>query len=516
MADSRINNLASENTLAGTNTIPIDKVTYTDAKKTTLYDVKNYCNDNLDIVLDDILNVDAASANANDILVFDGWEWVAVANTSGGGGMTSWDVIADGGTAFPITDGQDVEFIAGTDISITGAALANGRGIEINYTGTGGGTTISSLRWKLSNSSYFNPASTYFSVNSADADALSAIKLNFFGFDYSSNSLSGFLNDIVGVGTYVRIYNDAGEQAIYKTTIATPGTYYILTLTHISGGFQFVDNEIYTFEFDNAIGGGGIPEAPTGSGVSYVRKNSTWVDLNSINVIEMLMDDIVNVDTAGVSDGDVLTYNSGNWEDTTLNIPTELDNLTDVNMGTGANNGDVLAYNSSTLDFEPVAPTGGGGIGEAPVNSNSYARNNAGWVETLDTFGVSSTDSSNSATINDGESLGFGGGADNIELNLVIISANEQKIEAQLNDVGYTNGFTFIGDGTTKIFSPGLIPSYVTNKNKPIAMLYENSSGNSLLMDGRDIWIDGSGLVFTIEFNSAPANHKSYYLRYTL
>jgi hypothetical protein len=56
----------------------------------------------------------------------------------------------------------------------------------------------------------------------------------------------------------------------------------------------------------------------------------------------------------------------------------------------------------------------------------------------------------------------------------------------------------------------------VTNKNKPIAMLYENSSGNSILMDGRDIWIDGSGLVFTIEFDIAPANHKSYYLRYTL
>jgi hypothetical protein len=80
------------------------------------------------------------------------------------------------------------------------------------------------------------------------------------------------------------------------------------------------------------------------------------------------LDDLTDVDTTGVADGDVLTYDSatGDWLPA---APTggggTLDGLTDVDT-TGVADGDVLTYDSGAGEWVATAPTGGGSTAYDP------------------------------------------------------------------------------------------------------------------------------------------------------
>lgn len=77
------------------------------------------------------------------------------------------------------------------------------------------------------------------------------------------------------------------------------------------------------------------------------------------------LDDLADVDTSGVTDGDVLTYDASSPSGWRAQAPvtgvTTLDGLSDVDT-TGVSDGDVLTYDSSSPSgWRAEAPAGGGG-----------------------------------------------------------------------------------------------------------------------------------------------------------
>jgi hypothetical protein len=133
---------------------------------------------------------------------------------------------------------------------------------------------------------------------------------------------------------------------------------------------------------------GGLPPANTyrgmfaavnGAGGAYYSNGTEWLRLD-----RALLNDLNDVNTAGVTDGQVLAYQSGNWIPTTLpgggpvtttDLPeganlyhtsarvdarielAELSDLLNVS-NTAATNGQYLAWNSATSNWVPTTPTG--------------------------------------------------------------------------------------------------------------------------------------------------------------
>jgi hypothetical protein len=132
---------------------------------------------------------------------------------------------------------------------------------------------------------------------------------------------------------------------------------------------------------------GGLPPANTyrgmfaavnGAGGAYYSNGTEWLRLD-----RALLNDLNDVNTAGVTNGQVLTYQSGNWIPTTLaagpvtttDLPeganlyhtsarvdarielAELSDLLNVS-NTAATNGQYLAWNSATSNWVPTTPTG--------------------------------------------------------------------------------------------------------------------------------------------------------------
>lgn len=87
------------------------------------------------------------------------------------------------------------------------------------------------------------------------------------------------------------------------------------------------------------------------------------------------LDSLGNVDTSGVADGKVLTYNQGSakWVPATPSGggggSSTLADLTDVDL-TGAQAGNVLALNGTTHKWQPITPSGGGS-GFTPIRVTS-------------------------------------------------------------------------------------------------------------------------------------------------
>lgn len=131
---------------------------------------------------------------------------------------------------------------------------------------------------------------------------------------------------------------------------------------------------------------GGLPPANTyrgmfaavnGAGGAYYSNGTEWLRLD-----RALLNDLNDVNTAGVIDGQVLAYQSGNWIPTTLaagpatttNLPeganlyhtsarvdarielAELSDLLNVS-NTAAINGQYLAWDSATSNWVPTTPT---------------------------------------------------------------------------------------------------------------------------------------------------------------
>jgi hypothetical protein len=132
---------------------------------------------------------------------------------------------------------------------------------------------------------------------------------------------------------------------------------------------------------------GGLPPANTyrgmfaavnGTGGAYYSNGTEWLRLDTA-----LLNDLNDVNTAGVTNGQVLAYQSGNWIPTTIaagpatttNLPegtnlyhtsarvdarielAELSDLLNVS-NTAAINGQYLAWNSTTSNWVPTTPTG--------------------------------------------------------------------------------------------------------------------------------------------------------------
>ncbi|WP_353847152.1 hypothetical protein [Microcystis sp. M19BS1] len=133
---------------------------------------------------------------------------------------------------------------------------------------------------------------------------------------------------------------------------------------------------------------GGLPPANTyrgmfaavnGAGGAYYSNGIEWLRLD-----RALLNDLNDVNTAGVTNGQVLAYQSGNWVPTTLpgggpvtttDLPeganlyhtsarvdarielAELSDLLNVS-NTAATNGQYLAWNSTTSNWVPTTPTG--------------------------------------------------------------------------------------------------------------------------------------------------------------
>lgn len=132
---------------------------------------------------------------------------------------------------------------------------------------------------------------------------------------------------------------------------------------------------------------GGLPPANTyrgmfaavnGAGGAYYSNGTEWLRLD-----RALLNDLNDVNTAGVTNGQVLAYQSGNWIPTTLaagpvtttDLPeganlyhtsarvdarielAELSDLLNVS-NTAATNGQYLAWNSATSNWVPTTPTG--------------------------------------------------------------------------------------------------------------------------------------------------------------
>ena len=97
----------------------------------------------------------------------------------------------------------------------------------------------------------------------------------------------------------------------------------------------------------------------------------TWTNFG-VNALA----DLTDVDLSGVTDGDILVYNSGIW----YVLTPELSTLQDVDI-TGISNGDVLVYNAGTWEvltpelstLQDVDITG-------IVNGNTLVYNSGTWV----------------------------------------------------------------------------------------------------------------------------------------
>ncbi|AGR48670.1 hypothetical protein AVV41_gp105 [Microcystis phage MaMV-DC] len=131
---------------------------------------------------------------------------------------------------------------------------------------------------------------------------------------------------------------------------------------------------------------GGLPPANTyrgmfaavnGAGGAYYSNGTEWLRLDTA-----LLNDLNDVNTAGVTNGQVLAYQSGNWIPTTMaagpvtttDLPeganlyhtnarvdariglAELSDLLDVS-NTAATNGQYLAWDSATSNWAPTTPT---------------------------------------------------------------------------------------------------------------------------------------------------------------
>jgi hypothetical protein len=91
--------------------------------------------------------------------------------------------------------------------------------------------------------------------------------------------------------------------------------------------------------------------------------NLYFTDQRAIDAVgeNLALDDLSDVDTEGVGDGDALVYDTA----TTSWVPgsVAIDSLNDINDVSVASalDGDVLTYNESTSQWESAAPTGGSG-----------------------------------------------------------------------------------------------------------------------------------------------------------
>ena len=77
-----------------------------------------------------------------------------------------------------------------------------------------------------------------------------------------------------------------------------------------------------------------------------------------------------DVDTTGVTNGQVLTYdsNNGEWIPTTVSSgASALSALSDVDV-TGVTNGQVLTYDSVNTEWVPTTPSSGGGLPEVEIS----------------------------------------------------------------------------------------------------------------------------------------------------
>jgi hypothetical protein len=102
--------------------------------------------------------------------------------------------------------------------------------------------------------------------------------------------------------------------------------------------------------------------------LTYDAGTSSWVPAAPSGGGATTLDGLSDVDTTGVADLDVLTYDAG----TSSWVPaapsgggaTTLDGLSDVDT-TGVADLDVLTYDAGTSSWVPAAPSGGGGGGVA-------------------------------------------------------------------------------------------------------------------------------------------------------
>ena len=143
---------------------------------------------------------------------------------------------------------------------------------------------------------------------------------------------------------------------------------------------------------------GGLPPANTyrgmfaavnGAGGAYYSNGTEWLRLDTA-----LLNDLNDVNTAGVTNGQVLAYQSGNWIPTTMaagpvtttDLPeganlyhtsarvdariglAELSDLLDVS-NTAATNGQYLAWDSATSNWAPTTPTESGSTFTSPLTT---------------------------------------------------------------------------------------------------------------------------------------------------
>jgi len=509
MSDSRIKDLTYENSLTGGNILPIDRSSYTDAKKTTIDDVKDYTLNSSSNTLNRLSDVDAPSPSSNDLIHYNGTNWVTI--QPDGLGLLMDDLVNV--DAPSPNDGDILQFDSG--VWETGPAPS-------------GGGTSSDLSWKIGpvNST---PSSGYFSLNNTATDSVSSMKINVSPNEYPSHSIGDYFISGLGVGSYFKVFSPTGEFVLFKiTSIADNSSYLTIGLSNVDGSYTWNTNDVeYTFNFNSSVssnGGGGLGP---GLGLSsdgtnmnvgtsdtiganstsiYIRQQSidethiktlstpttsttlgyngtelTWKENSNLGI---LMDDLDNVDASSPNNGDILQYDSGVWE---TGHPPSGTFIVSADIGN-----DRSVTDGSNIDFdgnsgiETKVFVGPGGGDDSIIRIEIADEG----VEDIKLYGISTGGSSGQILESDG-SGGFGWTTN---------SGGVVMRKTSLTGDGSTQNFDFTS------------PTGSSYPGQPIVNMYNNTTGASEIIT---VYQNTPTFnQFRLHFKGAPANGDVYSVLY--
>jgi len=174
----------------------------------------------------------------------------------------------------------------------------------------------------------------------------------------------GAVRRLITTGSGLTLINDGGQidsDAKLKSLVAGPSISLTETATEITVGLT--------------SGGAGIPEAPS-DGTTYGRRNAQWTAVPELTDVVTSVNSLKNAVT--IRNGSGINVSTIAGEVVISN--TAPGGVTDVNGKVGSvtiAGGPNTVVNSSGSSITISAP---GLVGEAPINANSYMRQNGLWV----------------------------------------------------------------------------------------------------------------------------------------
>jgi len=278
--------------------------------------------------VDCLSDVDTTGVGVGDYLAWDGTNFVA---TTPGGGFTSWTLAGDAGANQTIGDGNIVTFIGGNGIATVTSATDN---LTINYDGSLNNNSDVNITAAALNEILAFDGTDWVDTNGCTW--LGNFSIDCLGDVNTAGSALGSMLYLSG-GSWINLgIGSAGQVLTVAGGIPTWSTTAVSAFT-VAGNAGTNPNVVIGTDTLNIVGTGNITTTGT---LATDTITIAW---------SAVLNDLTDVDTTGVANTNILQFNAGNWEDVsgcTWLGNFSIDCLSDVVL-TAPAAGQALTYNGT-------------------------------------------------------------------------------------------------------------------------------------------------------------------------